>query len=78
LAAVLAPDGFLRLFPGRVRAPDVSVILRKNLPDRTFPKEKIPSLSPDLAAEILSEGNTEAEMALKLREYFQCGTRLVW
>jgi len=78
LAAVLAPDGFLRLFPGRVRAPDVSVILRKNIPGRKFPKDKIPSLSPDLAVEILSEGNTEAEMAQKLREYFQCGTRLVW
>jgi Uma2 family endonuclease len=78
LASVLAPDGLLRLFPGRVRAPDVSVILRKNLPARKFPKDPIASLSPDLAVEILSAGNTEAEMARKLGEYFQCGTRLVW
>jgi Uma2 family endonuclease len=56
----------------------VSVILWKNIPGKKFPKDKIASLSPDLAVEILSEGNTEAEMARKLREYFQCGARLVW
>jgi Uma2 family endonuclease len=35
-------------------------------------------LAPDLAAEILSESNTPAEIDQKLREYFQSGTRLVW
>src|SRR5262249_38754938 len=57
---------------------DVSVILWKNMPGGVFPRDKIASLSPDLAVEILSEGNTEAEMARKLKEYFQAGTRLVW
>ena len=33
---------------------------------------------PDLAVEILSEANTEAEMDRKLHEYFQAGVRLVW
>ena len=28
--------------------------------------------------EILSEGNTEAEMNRKLRDYFQAGVRVVW
>jgi Uma2 family endonuclease len=78
LGAVLAPDGLLRLFPGHVRAPDVSVILWKNMPGGVFPRDRIASLSPDLAVEILSEGNTEAEMARKLREYFKSGARLVW
>ena len=28
--------------------------------------------------EVLSEGNTKAEMDRKLRDYFQAGVRLVW
>lgn len=78
LGRTLAGDGFLRLFPGRVRAPDVSFILWKNIPNRKFPRVPIASLVPDLAVEILSEGNTEAEMERKLREYFQAGSQLVW
>jgi len=78
LGAALPGDGFLRLFPGRVRAPDVSFIRWKDMPGRRFPREKIASLTPDLAVEVLSEGNTEAEMDRKLREYFESGTRLVW
>jgi Uma2 family endonuclease len=78
LGAVLAGDGLLRLFPGRVRAPDVSFISWKQMRGRVFPRDKIASLSPDLAVEILSERNTDAEMNRKLREYFQSGSRLVW
>jgi Uma2 family endonuclease len=48
------------------------------MPDETFPKEAIASLTPDLAVEILSETNTEAEMQRKLREYFEAGSKLVW
>jgi Putative restriction endonuclease len=33
---------------------------------------------PDLAVEVISEGNTEAEMERKLEEYFTAGVRLVW
>jgi Uma2 family endonuclease len=78
LGAVLPGDAFLRLFPGRVRAPDVSFILWKSMPGRVFPRDKIASLTPDLAVEILSEGNTDSEMKRKVREYFQAGSRLVW
>jgi Uma2 family endonuclease len=35
-------------------------------------------VAPDLAVEVLSEGNTPQEMNRKLHEYFQAGTRLVW
>ena len=34
--------------------------------------------APDLAVEILSKGNTEAEMQRKVREYFKAGSRRVW
>ena len=33
---------------------------------------------PDLAVEVLSEGNTKPEMARKVREYFDAGVTLVW
>jgi Uma2 family endonuclease len=33
---------------------------------------------PDLAVEVLSEGNTPREMARKLEEYFSLGVCLVW
>ena len=33
---------------------------------------------PDSAVEILSRGNTLAEMSRKRREYFHAGVRLVW
>jgi Uma2 family endonuclease len=78
LGVVLGEAGFLRLFPGRVRASDVSFISWRRMPDETFPKEAIASLTPDLAVEILSETNTEAEMQRKLREYFEAGSKLVW
>jgi Uma2 family endonuclease len=78
LGVVLGEGGMLRLFPGRVRIPDVSFIAWKHLPGGTFPNDPIANLSPDLAIEVLSPGNTKREIALKLRDYFQAGTTLVW
>lgn len=78
LGAVLGADGMFRLFPKQIRIPDVSFISWKRLPNEELPSDKVPSLSPDLAVEVLSEGNTEKEMDRKLREYFQAGTKLVW
>lgn len=78
LGIVLAPDGALRFMPGLVRIPDVSFISWKKFPNRELPSEPIPDLVPDLAVEVLSEGNTPKEMRRKLREYFQAGVRLVW
>ena len=76
---VLGADGMLRLWPGRVRIPDACFISKGQTPDGKFPKgERIASLFPDLAVEVLSESNTREEMAEKLRDYFQSGTRLVW
>lgn len=78
LGIVLGADATLRLAPGLVRLPDVSFVSWDRLPDRELPAEPIPDLVPDLAVEVLSEGNTEPEMQRKLREYFEAGTRLVW
>lgn len=78
LGVVLGADGTLRLAPGLVRLPDVSFISWDRFPGRRLPAEPIPDLAPDLAVEVLSKSNTDAEMARKLQEYFSAGCRLVW
>jgi Uma2 family endonuclease len=75
---VLGGDAMLRLFPGLVRAPDVSFISAKHLPDGELPEEAIASISPDLAVEVISKSNTKKEIERKLREYFASGTQLAW
>jgi Uma2 family endonuclease len=78
LGIVLPGDGLLQLFPKMVRAPDVSFIRWERFPNREFPEEAIWLIAPDLAVEVLSPGNTEAEMRRKVREYFQAGARRAW
>ena len=78
LGICVGADGMMRIAPGLVRIPDLSFIGWDKLPGRESPQEPIPDLAPDLAVEVLSEGNTKAEMARKVREYFEAGARLVW
>jgi Uma2 family endonuclease len=78
LGIVYGADATLRLMPHFVRIPDVSFVSWRKLPHRELPAEPIPYLVPDLAVEVLSEGNTPREMRLKLKEYFLVGVRLVW
>ncbi|MCC2670294.1 MAG: hypothetical protein K0Q72_2765, partial [Armatimonadetes bacterium] len=75
---VMGADATLRLAPGLVRLPDVSFVSWARFPDRELPAEPVPDLAPDLAVEILSQGNTVAEMDRKRSEYFAAGCRLVW
>lgn len=79
LGVVLGADGMMRLFPGRVRIPDVSFISRRRpSPGKISRSEPIADLAPDLAVEVISLSNTKKEMAQKLLDYFASGTRLVW
>ena len=78
LGLVSGPDGMIRLFPDLVRIPDVAYVSWSRIPGGRVPQEPVPALVPDLAVEVLSEGNTSAEMERKLREYFAAGVRLVW
>lgn len=78
LGIALPGDAMLQLFPGLVRIPDVSFISSERLPGGELPDEAIASLSPDLAVEVISKGNTKKEIERKLREYFASGTRLAW
>lgn len=75
---VSGPDSTLRMTSGRVRLPDVAYVSRDRLPGGLVPRERVPTLAPDLAVEVLSGSNTADEIDQKLREYFQSGTRLAW
>ncbi len=78
LGMVAGEAGMMLLTAGLVRIPDLSFISWRQLPDRVCPEEPIPHLAPDLAVEVLSEGNTPEEMDRKLKDYFFNGVRLVW
>ncbi|HEY2586355.1 MAG TPA: Uma2 family endonuclease [Tepidisphaeraceae bacterium] len=75
LGAVSGADSTMRMKSGRIRLPGVSFVAKARMPQSLDP---VPSLAPDLAIEVLSEGNTDEEMRQKLAEYFQSGTRLAW
>jgi Uma2 family endonuclease len=78
LGTAVGPDGILKLTTGLVRVPDVSFVSWARLPGGKVPKRPVPTLPLDLAVEIVSKGNSRAEMSRKLREYFEAETRLVW
>lgn len=77
LGVVTGEGGMMRLFPGLVRIPDVAFASWKEFPDGVT-DEPVPNVVPDLAVEVLSEGNTKQEMDRKLNDYFGAGVRLVW
>jgi Uma2 family endonuclease len=78
LGVLAGPDGAVKLMPGLVRIPDISFISWDRLPGRVLPREPVADLAPDLAVEVLSEGNTPREMERKRKDYFFAGVRLVW
>lgn len=67
-----------RLLDSSVRGPDVAFLSRERMQGGAFPKDAYPSIAPDLAIEVLSPGNTKAEMSRKRIEYFHSGVRLMW
>ena len=78
LGIVLGEGGTLRILPRQVRIPDVCCLSWERFPGGKLPQTPIPAVAPDLAVEVLSEGNTEGEMRRKLQDYFAAGVRLVW
>lgn len=78
LGLVTSPDGTIRMWPGRVRIPDVAFVSWDRHPGRRRPREPMPTLAPDLAVEILSQSNTPREMSSKREDYFAVGVGVVW
>ena len=78
LGYVSGEAGMIRMISGRVRLPDVAFVSLQDLPGGILPLEPIPTLTPTLAVEVLSEANTKAEIQQKLNEYFESGAKLAW
>ena len=77
LGAIGLEAGFrLSRNPDTVRAPDVHFVRRDRLPDG-LPDAFFP-LSPDLAVEVVSPGDTERELAEKLGQYRDVGVARCW
>ncbi len=70
--------GTIRVLEKLVRIPDIAYTSWERMPNRRVPQAKVPEVVPNLCVEVLSEGNTVAEMARKLKEYFVAGVDLVW
>jgi Uma2 family endonuclease len=70
--------GAIKLMEQLVRAPDLAFTYLDRAPNGRVPDDPVPDLAPDLAVEVMSEGNTRAEMERKLKEYFLSEVRLVW
>lgn len=70
--------GITRLRPGTVRAPDISFIRKNRLPDGKIDMTPIEEVASDLAVEVISAGNTKAEIERKIGEYFHAGVEAVW
>lgn len=80
LGIVTGEAGMIRLFPdlALIRMPDVAYISRQRLQDAGAWGKPVPQLAPDLAVEVVSDGNTVKEIQRKRREYFDAGVHIVW
>ena len=78
IGVATGPDGMTRLFGDTVRGPDVAFVAWSRMPGGRIPKEPVPDLVPNFVIEVLSQGNTYAEMSRKRREYFHAGVELLW
>jgi Uma2 family endonuclease len=78
LGIVGGADILLRILPAQLRLPDVAFTAWETLPTADAHLQPIGDYVPDLVVEVLSVGNTAAEIARKIAEYFKGGTKLVW
>lgn len=78
LGILLGADGQLKIRPDTIRVPDASFISNDRLLKSDFGQQNIASMSPNLAVEVISPGNSRKEMDEKLKEYFATGSEEVW
>lgn len=78
LGILAGPDAPHRLPSGRVRMPDVAYIPLERIPEGADHNAPIVTWIPALAVEVLSEGNTPAEMDSKCDDYLTSGVNCVW
>ena len=73
-----AETGFLLARnPDTVRGADIAFVTTSRLPQGGRPQGYFPG-APDLAVEIVSPNDTNAQVADKVEDYLNAGARLVW
>lgn len=72
-----AGQGGFRMVDGNIRAPDVSYTRKERFPGGHAP-DTFGDLAPDLCVEVISPSEKPADMARKVREYFDGGAEQVW
>jgi Uma2 family endonuclease len=73
-----AETGFsLASDPDTVRAPDVSLVINRNIPEQE-PKDGFWPGAPDLAVEVLSPGDRTGEVDEKIDAWLAAGCAAVW
>jgi Uma2 family endonuclease len=64
--------------PDTVRAPDVAFIRADRIPPEGIPKKGYIPIAPDLVVEVVSPGDTAAEVQETVEEWLGFGARAVW
>jgi Uma2 family endonuclease len=73
-----AEAGFrLTTDPDTVRAPDLAFVRHARIPDGGIPTGFWPG-APDLAAEVVSPGDTYEHVAAKVADWLRAGSEVVW
>jgi Uma2 family endonuclease len=73
-----AEAGFrISTHPDTVRAPDLAFVRAERIPESGIPKGYWPG-APDLAAEVVSPGDTSGEVEEKVSAWLDAGTVIVW
>ena len=67
-----------QMSPHTLRFPDVHVTRWERMAEYDEDAGGWPRFAPDVAIEVVSPGNTPAELARKTGEYFANGTQAVW
>jgi len=78
LGVLLDSSTAFKMKNGNRRSPDIAFFSKERLQGMTQLPTGFLEGAPDLAVEILSPGNTVAEMEGKIEEYFANSSRLVW
>jgi Uma2 family endonuclease len=77
--AYAAETGFiLSRDPDTVRAPDAAFVASTELAEQQKRKKGFFEGAPDLVVEVMSPGDTDEEVRMKVLDYLNAGTRLIW
>ena len=72
------PGFIIRRDPDTVRAPDTCFISNERLEEYGRAQQGYYPIAPDLVVEVLSPGDRQDDIDIKIEEWFEGGARAVW